>query len=212
MEINITIDQNEDTEIGVDDITAQAGQKILVQFFSNKINVFNLATQNAGGKPDEVQIALLTGYSFTVSDILALLCSTTEVVEWQLWKINDTTVNSLLHFGSVTVTPLETSSPGPVVIPFYNMDRIRPAVDDDPITVDDTLTANDDIVIYTPAVDTEIDSALPTASLMIGKQLIIYNNGDGIVNLQVSSVTTFVLAAKTDSFTLRATSIGWIKV
>lgn len=211
MELEITIDQNLDVDIEIPDVTAALGQKVLIQFFSNKQNIFNLATENLGGKPGEVVITDGASYDFSVPAALAVICKDTDVIEWELFKIIDDAVDELLHFGSVVVIPLEASEPGPIQVPYFNLNRYRPSAGAPAITLDDDVTHLDDTVVFTPAEGTELNATIPAASTMPGKKLRLYNNGEGLVNVFDGVSVIFVIAEKSDSLQLEASPQGWLR-
>lgn len=172
--VNISCDQNEDKSVTITDANAETGNH-LFQFFTDGINVFNIASKSLSGDAvDAVTVTEDTSYGFTITAAQALLLngSASNYKHYIIDGGNATLKND----GTVTVTPLSGSELASLK-PYINGNNvIRTAVTR-------TLTVNDDTVIFEN--DSEgPDCNLPKAFEMPGKFFKIKNTGTADVKIK----------------------------
>lgn len=179
--VNITCDQNQDEAVVIADANAEAGNH-LFKFFTDGINVFNIASQPLSGDAvDAVTVTEDTSYGFTITAEQALLLngSSSTYKHYLIEEGNATLKNE----GSVTVTPL-TGSDITTLKPFINGNNIvRSAVGRE-------LSVADDIVLFTNA--DAVVCQLPNAQDMPGKIFKIKAAGAGDVTIKVDNGDTLI--------------------
>lgn len=181
---NINIDQNNDTNVDITDVNAAADDKIIMSFYQEGINIFNLATTNMGGKSDEITITPSTKYVAAVTDDKALLLDPDATLTHKVWKFDANNIPTELHDGTVTNTELSGGSPTQATLA-YNNNRMYDRTLTD---VTGTLTEKDQVVYCVNAIGIVI--TLPDATTMPGKEFFIKNIGSGDVTFDTNDGTT----------------------
>jgi hypothetical protein len=192
---NITIDQNSDTNVDITDASALDGDIILMQFYQNDVNIFNLAMSELGGETGEITIDEGVKYVAEITAKKALLLNPADTITHKVFKFDANNKPTEIHDGSVTVTPLSGSSPSQAELT-YNNDRMY----ERSITgTTGTLTKNDQVVYCENA--SGVALTLPSAEDIPGKEFFIKNFGAGDV--------TFVIEDGT--VTLNTGEVAWIR-
>lgn len=181
---NITIDQNTSTNVDITDANAAADDKILMQFYQNDVNIFNLATENMGGASGEISITVGVKYIAAVTDKKALLLDPDATLTHKVYKFDTDNIPTELHDGSVTCTELSGGSPTQATLAYNNNRMYDRTITD----VTGTLTEKDQIVYCVNAIG--ITLTLPDATTMPGKEFHIINLGSGDVEFDTNDGTT----------------------
>lgn len=179
---NINIDQNQDTDVDITDANCLDEDKIIMGFYQNDINIFNLATENMGGRSGEIVIDEGVKYTAAVTDKLALLLNPADTLTHKIWKFDAADTPTELHTGSVTNEPLSGSSPSQSSLQYSN-DRMYHRT----IIAAETLRHTDQVVICITAVGFEI--TLPDAATIPGKEFHIVNQGSYAVTFNINDGT-----------------------
>lgn len=191
---NITINQNSSTNVDITDANAANDDKILMQFYQNDVNIFNLATENMGGAPGEISITVGVKYIAAVTDKKALLLDPDATLTHKVYKFDTDNIPTELHDGSVTCTELSGGSPTQATLA-YNNNRMYDRL----MTGSGALTEKDQIVFCSTALGFEI--TLPDATTIPGKEFHIYNNGSSSVIFDINDGTV----------TLDMGEVAWIR-
>ena len=159
--VNITCDQNQDEAVVIADANAETGNH-LFKFFTDGVNVFNIASQPLSGDAvDAVTVIEDTSYGFTITAEQALLLNGS--ASSYKHYLTDKGSYELKNEGTVTVTPLTGTVITPLK-PFVNGDNtIRSVV------VNRALKPDDD-VIYASGVTRVVELTLMEAGIMVGKR------------------------------------------
>lgn len=179
---NINIDQNEDTDVDITDANSLDEDKIIMAFYQNDINIFNLATENMGGQAGEIVIDEGVKYTAAVTDKLALLLNPEDTLTHKIWKFDAADVASELHTGSVTNEPLTGSSPEASTLQYSN-DRMYHRT----LNAAETLRHTDQVVICVTPIGFEI--TLPDAATIPYKEFHILNQGSSAVTFDINDGT-----------------------
>jgi len=163
--VNITADMNAAEEVTIADAAAAAGS-ILIQFFTDGKNVFNIASQDLSGDAvDAITVNDDTSYVFDITAEQAQLMDGTAST-YKQYLLDGSGGKTLLNEGSVTVTPL-TGGALATLVPFINGDRITETAG---TTTALTLKAENDTVYCSPNNLVETVITLPDADTMPGKK------------------------------------------
>lgn len=181
---NITINQNSSTNVDITDANAANDDKILMQFYQNDVNIFNLATENMGGAPGEISITVGVKYIAAVTDKKALLLDPDATLTHKVYKFDTDNIPTELHDGSVTCTELSGGSPTQATLA-YNNNRMQDRTITD---IAENLKTDDQIVYCQNPIGMTI--TLPDATTIPGKEFHIYNIGSATVDFDTNSGTT----------------------
>lgn len=199
-ELNLEIDQTQDVVIEIPDVNAATGDRILVQFFDNKINVFNFASESLKGKPGEITITPGVGYSFTVTDKLANQIEY-DIVTYKIFKLNASYQATEIFFGSVDVEKADQDI-APLAIPYNNGNNEVTR------STNYGATHNDDIIFGVASGN--IDITLPDPSLIRGKKIYCYNDTEtGSMTIKYDDETLIILGQPNNSCLLYAAASTW---
>jgi hypothetical protein len=199
---NINIDQNQDTDVDITDVAADPDDKIIMAFYENGVNIFNLATENMGGASGEITIVEDTKYTAAVTDEKALLLNPQDTLTHKVWKFDANNIPTEIHLGSVTNEPLTGSSPSQSALS-YNNDRMYSRV----MVLSGVLTEQDQIVTSSPLNSTTVTVAPPDATTVPEKEFYIKNIATGSGILDVISA----IEGGTGIIRLDAGEYAWIR-
>jgi len=194
--VNITINQNDDSEIVIADISALQNDKILCQFYQSNVNIFNISTPNLGNIGDPIACGEGTAYYIPVSQATALRLPVTSLT-YKVYRLNDDQPKVVLQEGNVTNTPLVGSDPV-LTVNWTNGDRKTET------STSLTLTPEHDVVYGLPTTSTEIVFTLPAADTMVGKKYEIKNTGAGDIRINLLSAAQLILLNAGESVCARA--------
>lgn len=186
--ININADQNQDTVVNIADATAVAGEKILFTFLADQVNVFNKATENNGGKENEVVITPGVGYEFTITAADALKLTGTTSNTYKQYKINDEDAPNLKNEGDITVEPL-AGGEQPVAKMFSDRKVYRHIQ----ITGDKLSPIDQVLIFHAPELPFSFD--LDNPAYYPGKELILHNAGLVTASMNIPDEDPYAIPA-----------------